>query len=134
MGKARINSRGYTLEQQLKKENQQLKQQISQLRKQLARVDLDRYDTVKEIIEQHYQQEKAEQGKEILENLKKTWACTECGDGHLEIFIYNRGNETFYYRICSNAPGCMNRTKSQKYDPTAVKGIIRKDKGNRKQA
>lgn len=120
MGKARTDKKGYTREQRLIKENQQLKRQVSALRKQLARVDLDRYDTVKEIIELHYQDEKAQQGQEILENLKKIWACKEC-DGHLEIKLYSKMGETWYFRQCNN---CSNRTKGKKYDNKTVKGIV----------
>lgn len=127
MGKARTDRNGYTREQRLIQENRMLKRQVSSLRKQIARIDLDRYDSVKEMIQEHYKEGKEEQGKEILENLKKSWACRECEDGYLEIFVFNRGSDTIYYRICSNAPGCINRTKAQTYTPT-VKGIMRKDK------
>lgn len=129
MGKSRTDRHGHTREQKLWYENQQLKKKVSSLRKQLARIDLDRYDTIKEMIQEHYVEEKADQGKAILENLKKTWACKSCEDGFLEIFVYNRGGSTWYYRICSNAPLCMNRTKSQEWN-NSVKGIARKDKGS----
>lgn len=121
MGKARTNSRGHTKEQKLLHENQQLKRQISALRKRLARIDLDRYDIVKEIIQEHYQEEKAEQGKEILNDLKQTWICHECEIGYLEILIYNHSNTTFYYRKCTD---CPNRTKPKKYS-TDIKGIVK---------
>ena len=112
--------------QSVRRENEKLKRQISSLRKQIARLDLDRYDNIKELIESHYKEDRAEQGKEILESLKKSWSCRECDTGYMEIFVYNRGGETHYYRICSNAPACMNRTKSKLYS-SQVKGIIRKD-------
>jgi hypothetical protein len=130
MGKARVDKHGHTREQRLLHENQQLKRQISALRKQIARLDLDRYSTIKDLIEEGYQGEKADEGKQILDNLKKIWACHCCIDGFLEIFIFNRAGETHYYRICSNAPLCLNRTKSQPYSSTQVSGIIRKDRGN----
>jgi hypothetical protein len=126
MGKARTDKYGQTREQALIKENRVLKRQVQSLRKTLARIDLDRYDTVKEMIEQHYTDGREKQGKEILENLKKSWRCYKCDDGYLEIFVFNRGQDTIYYRICSNAPACMNRTKPQTYTPS-VKGIMRKD-------
>ena len=128
MGKARTNARGFTMEQQLKQENQQLKRQVASLRKQLARLDLDRFGVVQEMIEENYQGAKAEEGQTILKSLKKTWACHQCADGIMEIFVYNRGDRTLYYRICSNAPGCMNRTLPQSHHP-GIKGIVRKDKG-----
>lgn len=127
MGKARTDRNGHTREQRLIHENQQLKKQISGLRKALARIDLDRYDMVKEMIQDHYKEEREEQGKEILESIRKSWACRECGDGTMEIYIYNRGPGTFYYRICSNAPSCMNRTLAKPYTP-GVKGVIRPEK------
>jgi hypothetical protein len=129
MGKARTDRHGRTREQRLQQENQALKKQVSALRKTIARLDLDRYSTVKDLIDEHYQQDKAEEGRQILENLKKNWGCHSCADGFLEIFIFERAGETHYYRICSNAPFCLNRTKSQVYTPQ-VSGIIRKDKGN----
>jgi hypothetical protein len=124
VGKSRRGDKEFTREQKLVHENKRLKKELAQLRKQLARIDLDRYDTVREMIEEHYQEDKAQQGQEILENLKKTWACKECSDGHLEIFLYNKVGTTWYYRICSNAPKCKNRTLAQKYSPE-VKGIIK---------
>jgi hypothetical protein len=126
MGKARTNSRGKTVEQQLRLENQQLKKQISSLRKQLMRIDLDRYSTVKDMIEECYTEEKLATGKEILENIKKQWLCKICEVGHLEIFIYNRAGQMYYYRVCSEAPNCANRTLGKPYTAGNVKGIIRK--------
>lgn len=125
MSKARKDRYGNTKEQRLKGENDKLKRQISSLRKQIARLDLDRYEVIKDLIEEHSTQDNAEQGKEILESLKKTWACHDCETGYLEMFVYNRGGETWYYRICSNAPNCGKRTKSQLYS-LQVKGLVRK--------
>jgi hypothetical protein len=127
MGKARTDKYGNTKEQRLVRENEKLKRQIGGLRKQIARLDLDRYDIVREMLEEHRQEDRAEQGKHVLESLKKTWACHKCEDGVMEIFIYTRTQEMYYYRICDNAPACMNRTKAQPYSQT-VKGIIRKDR------
>lgn len=124
MGRARTDKHGYTKEQRLHEENQKLKRQISSLRKQIARLDLDRFDVIKDIIEEHYQEDRADEGKAILDNLKKSWECHVCDNGFLQIFVYNRGGETWYYRICSNAPTCLNRTKSQPYSQK-VKGILR---------
>jgi hypothetical protein len=122
------NTRGnkeYTREQRLIKENRQLKQQVAQLRKQLARLDLDRYDHIREAIEEHCEEreEKRWEGKEILESLKHQWKCKidNC-PGFLEIFLFNKVNSTYYYRQCNC---CSNRTKSKKYDPSTVKGIMK---------
>jgi len=126
MGKARTDKNGNTREQRLFYENQKLKRTISSLRKQLARIDLDRYDSVKEIIEQYYQEDRAEEGKAVLETLKKQWSCKECEDGTMEIYVFNRAGGTFYYRICSSAPICTNRTLAKPYLASNVKGIMRK--------
>lgn len=126
MGKNKRSDKEYTREQRLVHENRQLKRQVSSLRKELAKVDLDRYKNLKETIEKHYQEDEAQEGRDILEKIKNEWKCheAECS-GFLEIFTYNKVGETWYYRICSNAPSCKNRTKAQKYTPD-VKGIMRK--------
>lgn len=118
------NDKELTQLQTIKRENDKLKRQISALRKQIAKLDLDRYDSIKDIIEQHYQHEKAEKGQEILENLKQTWICRECNEGYLKIKIYSKIGEAYYYRECSE---CPHRTKSQRYDPKIVKGILTND-------
>lgn len=123
MGKSRRGSKEFTKEQRLSKENTQLKQQVAQLRKQLARLDLDRYDSIREMIQEHRdEQAQPEFGAEFLENLKKTWLCDDCRNGYLEIILYTRLDSTYYYRACNN---CPNRTKGKKYTPE-VKGIIKK--------
>lgn len=123
MGKSRRGNKQFSREQKLIHENQVLKKKVAQLRKQLARLDLDRYENVKDLIEEHYQDDKA-QGQNIMETLKKEWACKECS-GYLEVILFNKINSTYYYRKCSN---CPHRTKSQKYDPNLVKGIIKNEK------
>lgn len=131
MGKARYSGKELTALQELKYENQRLKRENDQLRKALARIDLDKYSQVKKTVEKHCQQDKAQEGKELLERIKGEWKCHESGcDGFLEIFTYNKVGNTWYYRICSAAPFCKNRTKAQKYS-TTVKGIMRKDKENK---
>lgn len=122
MGKSRRGAKEFTKEQRLIKENKQLKQDLGQLRKQLARLDLDRYDSIKEMLEDHAPKSQPEFGADFLENLKKTWLCDDCRNGYLEIILYNKIESTWYYRKCTN---CTNRTKSQKYS-TEVKGIIKK--------
>jgi cell division septum initiation protein DivIVA len=122
MGKNTRGSKEYSREQQLTHENQQLKKQISSLRKQLARLDLDRLSYVKEIVDEHYTQETKEAADEILENIKKSWSCHKCEEGFLEISIYHRSDGIFYFRQCSS---CQQRTKSKRYDPSTVKGVLK---------
>lgn len=127
MGKSRRGSREFNKEQRLANENRKLKREIQKLRKDLARLDLDRHETVREMIEENVAQNPEQSGQEWLDSLKKTWACKECPDGHLQIFLFSKVGTTHYYRVCSNSPICRNRTKSQKYDPNQVRGIIKKD-------
>lgn len=121
MGKSRRGDKEFSKEQKLVHENKQLKKQVASLRKELARIDLDRYSSVKEMIEEHYQEDRAEEGQNILDRLKKEWACRECTEGQLEIILYNKLDSTWYFRKCNC---CPNRTKSQRYTPD-VKGILK---------
>lgn len=124
MSKSKRGDKEFTKEQRLIHENRVLKRQVASLRKQLARLDLDRYPNLKETIEQHYQEDRQQEGQDILERLKQEWRCKQPGcDGYLEIILYNKINATWYYRKCN---GCIHRTPSQKYNPDEVKGIIKK--------
>ena len=132
MSKSHRTDKEYTKEQRLQFENKKLKREVVSLRKQLARLDLDRYSQVRDIIDEHYsEEEKTEQTHELLKSLKEEWKCKECQNGFLEIFTYERAGSTWYYRVCSDAPFCKNRTKGQPYSPS-VKGIIRQ-KSNKKE-
>lgn len=119
MGRNTRGQKEFSKEQRLSHENQRLKKQVSSLRKQLAHLDLDRHGYVKEIIEEHYQLEEAQEGQDILEKVQKEWECHECRAGFLEIYVYNKPDGTWYYRLCSN---CPHRTASQKYNP-GIRGI-----------
>jgi hypothetical protein len=123
MGKSRTDRNGFTREQKLQKEIEKLKRENNRLRKLLARIDLDRYDQVREIIEEHYAKDRKDEGQEILDKMKDEWKCREpeCL-GFLEIILFNKLTETWYFRRCNC---CPNRTKSQKYDPKSVKGIVK---------
>lgn len=137
MGKTTRGHKEYSKEQELKHENKELRNIIRDLehevrmltrstarsRKQLARMDLDRHAFVQDIIQEHYQNEEVEQNtQDMLSSLKNAWQCHDCGIGHLEINLYTRADGTFYYRHCNN---CDKRTKSKKYDPEKVTGIMR---------
>ncbi len=124
MGKTKRSDKEYTKEQRLVKENQALKREILSLRKQLARVDISRLDIAKEILEES--QDSSRDGQHILERLKQEWKCREpeC-KGYLEIIIYSKIDQLWYYRKCND---CFNRTKSKKYDKSSVKGIIKNSK------
>ena len=128
MSKSRIDNRGNTREQRLQHENDKLKKIIAQLRKQLARVDLDRFSNIRDIVHKHYQQEDAERHaekeRESEEQLRNEWRCVKCETGHLEIILLNKMNELHYWRKCTD---CSHRTKLQKYSKD-VRGIVKKQK------
>lgn len=113
MGKARRGDKERSKEQELKHENKEMRNRIRDLehevrmltrqtarsRKQFARIDLDRYSYVQEIVQEHFQNEEVEQNtQDMLSSLKNKWQCRECGTGHLEINLYTRQDGTFYYR------------------------------------
>lgn len=124
MGKSRTNRKGLSREQRLLQENAKLKREVGRLRKELARVDLDRYDSVKEAIDEYSHKLIPDTGKDVLEKMKEAWSCRKCSGGYLEIFVFNKVGSTYYFRKCSS---CDNRTKSQRYTPE-VKGIIKDTK------
>lgn len=120
MGKTKRGEKERSRERQLAHENQKLRREISSLRKQLARIDLDRHDYVKNIVEEHYAKEEVEDNThKMLESMKNHWKCHMCKSGHLEINLYTRLDGVFYYRKCNE---CDNRTKSQQYNES-VTGI-----------
>lgn len=112
MGKSRQDRNGYTKEQRLVHENQQLKREVARLRKNLAKLDLDRYENVKDAINEHYQDDRAEEGQRILQKVKDQWLCHSCGIGHLQMIVYNKPGGTFYFRKCDK---CAKRTAPKQY-------------------
>ena len=123
MGKSVRTDKQYSREQRLVKENKRLKIQNSRLSKLLARIDLDRYSTIKDMIDDHQAEDILQRTQELLESLKEAWKCRECDTGYLEIVLFTKMGNQHYFRACNC---CNNRTKSQIYDPTKVKGIVKK--------
>lgn len=124
------NTRGskeYTREQRLAKENKALKQELRHLRKVIARLDVDRFETMKEMCSDYEENERFQESVgpvgSSLDRLKKDWQCNSCGNGFLEITLYSKLGQTQYFRKCS---ACNYRTPGQRYDPETVKGIIKK--------
>lgn len=101
----------YDLIERLKQENKKLKQQISQLRKQLSRIDLDRYQNLRDLIIKYDKLEDQEAMKDAIEDLKEVWKCFECKEGYLMMMTYERNDGVHYFRKCNN---CSHRTKMQK--------------------
>ncbi len=95
----------------LKRENAKLKEQISKLRKQLSRIDVDRYQNLKELVDRFEQAEVAEQKQSHKEEIKKLWECFECRQDYLRMVTFERRDGVMYYRKCNS---CGHRTKLQK--------------------
>ena len=106
--------------QRLKYENKKLKKQISQLRKQLAKIDVDRYQNLKELVEAQQKEDKELEEKIKREKLKEKWKCYECKEGYLRLMIFHRPDGDFYYRRCTR---CGHKTKLQRYNKD-VDGIL----------
>lgn len=78
---------------------------------------------VSQMVAEAYQDGQEEAGQHVVNMLRKQWNCKECNEGHLEIIIFTKVSEPWYYRKCSC---CTHRTKAQKYSPQ-VQGIIKKE-------
>jgi hypothetical protein len=107
---------------ELTSENKKLRRELLTLRRQVARLDVDRFSYVRDIVEEHLTQEEQEiSTKDMLASLKSTWTCKKCKTGHLEILLFSRRDGTHYLRQCTD---CPHRTKMQLYTPE-VKGPMK---------
>jgi DNA-directed RNA polymerase subunit M/transcription elongation factor TFIIS len=107
--------------QRLKHENEKLKRQITSLRKQLSRVDIDRYQNLKELVQQQYEEDQAEfKALKTKQSLRAQWLCHDCGQDVLKIVIVTRRDGDFYFRRCNH---CGKRTKLQRYNDK-IEGLI----------
>lgn len=126
MGKSKRADKEFTREQRLIKENRQLKQELKHLRKQITRLDGDRFETLRQIVADQEETERFQDAMgpvtSSLETLKRDWACRECKDGYLEINLYPKMGQTYYYRACNK---CRHRTTGKRYDSESVKGILK---------
>lgn len=109
--------------QRLRNENKKLKHQISSLRKQLSRIDVDRFQNLKDLLDSQDREDKAEVVKQEKETLKRAWQCWTCETGTLMLLIIERADGVFYMRKCNE---CNKRTKLQQYHP-GIKGIKPQD-------
>ena len=112
----------------LKLENQKLRKQISSLRKQMSRIDIDRYQNLKDIIEAQEVEDDSFDTVIALDELKRKWECHGCQTDYLRLVVVPRIDGTFYFRRC---PTCKNKTKLKKYTDE-VEGIDGEDKVYRK--
>ena len=125
MGKYKRSDKEYAREKQLSHENKNLKVEIVRLRKLLSQAGLDSYEDLKRVIETHSIDNGPKNSKDVADRLKEDWRCTGTPgcEGYLEIVIFNKIDQEYYFRKCSN---CFHRTRSQKYNSNTVKGIIKK--------
>lgn len=115
--KGKYTDKEYDVIDRYKKENQKLKEQISKLRKQLSRIDLDRYNNIKDLIDQTEKEEPVvEEQKKDQEN---AWLCFNCEADSLRMVTFERRDGIFYYRKCNN---CNHRTKTKKITPETKPG------------
>lgn len=96
----------------LKHENKKLKKQVSTLRKQLSKLDIDRYENIKDIVARHHQEDVNDKLLEEKKKLKKKYKCFDCEEGVLELKSFSRMDGLFYFRKCTD---CNNRTKMKPY-------------------
>jgi ATP-dependent exoDNAse (exonuclease V) beta subunit len=96
----------------LKLENQKLKKQMGKLRKQLARIDIDRYSNLRDMLEAQAAEDGGFDAQVELEELKQKWLCHECKEDYLRVIIVPRADGLFYMRKCAS---CSHRTKLKKY-------------------
>lgn len=108
----------WTESQKLKDENRRLRRQIGKLRRVISRLDIERYQYLKELLESQENQD-AEAVRQVRQkDVEQKWECYECGEGILRIIVFNRANDTVYLRKCDN---CGKRTKMKKFNEE-VKG------------
>lgn len=67
-------------------------------------------------------QEIKDQKVDKFEDMKKKWACDQCSVGILKFISIPKGEETYYFRRCSN-PKCHHRTEAKLLTETVDKGI-----------
>lgn len=99
----------YDLLDRLKHENRKLKRENASLKKALSRIDIERFENLKELVDQQRQEEKNKEKKKESQN---KWNCYQCGKGHMQLHIFNRRDGVFYYRSCTL---CEHRTRMKKY-------------------
>lgn len=119
MQRRNFNKKEQDLIQKLKRENELLKKKISKLRKQIARIDLDRYNNLKDLLEKCDEEGREERLRQEQQRHIEKWLCHKCENGLLKLVIITRKDGTFYFRKCNN---CPNRTGTQKYH-SKVEGI-----------
>jgi hypothetical protein len=109
----------FTELQEIKRKNQKLQRQISALRKQLSRIDVDRYQELRKLVDQQEAEDRAEECAIIAQKVDKAWKCWNCAEGTLRPVFIERRDKTVYWRACDY---CKKRTKTKTCD--SKEGVI----------
>jgi len=112
VGRIKRGDKEYDLTQRLKHDNKILKKRITSLRKQIARIDLDRYHNIRDLLSKYKAEDKEKLLEKEEEKIRNKWKCHSCTTDYLRLIIITRRDGMYYYRKCGN---CDNRTKLQKY-------------------
>lgn len=96
----------------LKQENKKLKREVSSLRKALSRIDVERFEKLKELVGKQRKEDKEDVKQKKTSKNKKDRQCYQCGEGSMQLKIFDRRDGVFYYRGCTI---CDHRTKMKKY-------------------
>jgi hypothetical protein len=115
-----FNKKEYDELQKLKHENQKLKKQVAALRKQITRIDIDRYENLKHLIDKYDNLENKASIKKEKDKLKQKWQCFDCKTGIMYVYTTFRVDGQHYYRKCNN---CNNKTKLKPYTAN-VEGLF----------
>ena len=114
MKRQRRSSKELKEVQVLKQENRKLRRQIGKLRKVIARIDVEQYQFLKDLLESQAQEDTEHIKKAEQQRIEDKWKCHEhgCDGGVLRFIPVTRQDGTFYFRKCDN---CGKRTKLKKF-------------------
>lgn len=111
MGRRKYSDGEAELLQRLKHENQKLKREKQALRKQLDRLDVDRFNNLKELLDSHDRADREEVDK-------NNWECWTCRQGILRLAVIERRDKVIYNRVCDH---CGHKTKFKDFNDKVKK-------------
>lgn len=99
-------------------ENKSLKREVARKQKMLDRINAGWCPGCLKDFEkgEHEGAPTPEQVTIPVEPPKKERKCFTCSEGDLELLMYYKVGEAYYFRKCNN-PNCKNRTKGKKWTP-----------------
>jgi DNA-directed RNA polymerase subunit RPC12/RpoP len=96
----------------LKLQNQALRRQIQTLRKELNKIDIDRYQYLKDLVQSQAKKDEQVETTITLNKLKDKWECFTCGKDFLRLVIIPKADKLYYMRRC---PTCLYKTRLKPY-------------------